>query len=99
MSERCAGPFMRGFRLNRCPRKGTLEHDGHLWCKQHHPPTRVAKNESDYREYSAKIHQKIEQQNEMQRRYRAYDAVMEFFGNRVDSVSIGSIRRIMEGTK
>lgn len=28
----------RGVGFHQCQRKGTLEHDGHKWCKQHFPP-------------------------------------------------------------
>jgi hypothetical protein len=46
MAEECSGRTGRGFHRYGCTKKGTLEHDGKWWCKQHHPPTVAAKAEA-----------------------------------------------------
>lgn len=46
---KCAGrTHIKGVRLSTypCDKRGTLEHDGKLWCKTHHPPTAIAKQEA-----------------------------------------------------
>ena len=37
--EKCAGVSYRFGRSCACRRNGSLEHDGRMWCRSHHPPS------------------------------------------------------------
>ena len=43
------------FSINRCLDDGTLEHDGHWYCKQHHPPTVAAYNKERNERWERKL--------------------------------------------
>ena len=45
MSVRCYKNTWRGFRPRQCTRTGTHEFEGRWFCKQHHPPTKDARDE------------------------------------------------------
>lgn len=46
--QKCAGRTYDGMHRGYypCTRNGSLEHDGKLWCKTHHPPTVKAKEQA-----------------------------------------------------
>ena len=108
--KQCAGrvrPMARWAGPQVCLYRGTLEHDGKWWCKTHHPPTVAAKGKAQRDRWAAKSAAQSKArseakaaQAELERRSRAYDAVM-------DSVSgAGAIlwqpsylKRMLENTK
>lgn len=46
--QRCAGRTYDNISrlFGGCQRNGSLEHDGKMWCKTHHPPTVKARDEA-----------------------------------------------------
>jgi len=40
----CVATIRNGFDSWRCSRKGSMKHDGRLFCKTHHPPTAKEKD-------------------------------------------------------
>ena len=88
-----------------CPRNGTLEHDGKWWCKQHHPPSVSARSEERRAERSKKWSVQLKQnqdrrtaQAELERRGRAYRALIDYCGK--DGMTAHSyIKRLLEEVK
>ena len=56
--QQCCELIVRYGNLSRyehqCPRAGTYEHDGKLYCKQHHPPTVKVRRDKANDVYTAK---------------------------------------------
>lgn len=46
--QKCAGRTYDNISrlFGRCQHNGSLEHDGKMWCKTHHPPTVKSKEEA-----------------------------------------------------
>jgi hypothetical protein len=42
----CCGEIWHGFGFNRCNRGAKYAHEGHWYCKTHHPPTAQQKKEA-----------------------------------------------------
>jgi hypothetical protein len=51
--QKCAGTAYHAGRSYNCGRTGTLEHDGKMWCKTHHPPTVEAKTKALHAKWEA----------------------------------------------
>lgn len=58
--KRCAASVWDNWTNYQCRRKGILEHQGRLWCKQHHPPTYDAKRRAKQAKWEA-LDREIEQ--------------------------------------
>lgn len=61
--ERCAGRTYDNISrlFGGCQRNGSLEHDGRLWCKTHHPPTVEAKTKALHAKWEEERKQRDEQ--------------------------------------
>lgn len=61
--QKCAGRtydvMHRGYYP--CARSGSLEHDGKMWCKTHHPPTVEAKTKAQHVKWEEELKQRDEQ--------------------------------------
>ena len=107
--HQCAGntrPSGAWYRPSRCPRNGTLEHDGKWWCKQHHPPSVKERDEVKHAgwdaDWAASDKARMEAkaaQAELERRSRAYDAVMEWALRPNAGNASGHVVVILETTK
>lgn len=51
--QKCAGVAYRFGRSCACRLNGTLEHDGRMWCKWHHPPTIKEKADEQAAQWAA----------------------------------------------
>jgi len=55
-AERCSKPNVAddtGWHFNRCKRRGVVEEDGKLWCKQHSPSAKRTRLEAATARYNA----------------------------------------------
>lgn len=53
--QKCAGRTYDNISrlFGRCQHNGSLEHDGKMWCKTHHPPTVEAKEKAKSAKWEA----------------------------------------------
>lgn len=58
--QKCAGRVYRFGRSNACTRNGSLEHNGSMWCKTHHPPTIKANADEKAAKWAAERKQRAE---------------------------------------
>lgn len=58
--QRCAGRTYDNISrlFGGCQRNGSLEHDGKMWCKTHHPPTVEAKTKALHAKWDAERKQR-----------------------------------------
>lgn len=101
----CAGRVLHGAREYPCRAKyPKLEHDGKWWCRLHHPPTVKARNDERQRLWDQESMERMkanlaakDRQAELERRSRAYDAVMERYQGSSDVDK--DIRGVLRDTK
>lgn len=79
----CSGSVWDNHWSYPCGKSANYEHDGKFYCKTHHPPTVKAKREAQNVKWEAESREQRERrasaqsvQSELERRSRAYDAVM-----------------------
>lgn len=53
--QQCAGQVLGGRHFHNCSRWGTLEHEGRMWCKTHHPPTEKERSEARYKKFREQL--------------------------------------------
>lgn len=78
--QKCAGEVSYGGswgRYRACKHDGTLEHDGKLWCKIHHPPTAKAKRDAKYDAHTAKWQADRAAAKELARRADCFPELLE----------------------
>ena len=99
----CEKVIWSGFNKHRCDKKAKHEHEGHWYCKIHHPPTVRAKtdarNEKWEKEWAAKRERdalEAAQKAEQQRRATLYPDLIQAMQNIVrDEQSAQAIAREM----
>ena len=76
--ERVWGRY--AFKSNSCGKKAKHEHEGHWYCKTHHPPTVEAKNKARKAQWEkewAAAREKVTQKAEQQRRATLYPDLIQ----------------------
>jgi len=53
VKKNCSGKIWGDYLYRPCSSTGSLEHDGHWWCKKHHPPSVAARGEARQAKYEA----------------------------------------------
>lgn len=80
---RCAGRVWRSGRYmpSQCDKKGSLEHEGRMWCKAHHPPTvalkMLARDQKWMAEREAKDAVRLHEKRELALKSAALDWLRE----------------------
>lgn len=104
--KRCAQRIFEpnGYYSSQCSRRGILEHDGKLWCKQHHPPTAEAKDaerrkrrDEKWAEQDRKLAASKAAWDELRRKAEAYDRLVAALGRVESMLTKREIRAILEG--
>lgn len=105
-TKQCAGMVRYdAWTVSQCKRQGKLECNGQWYCKQHHPPSVQTRRSAESEKWQAEARAQREtrsaaaaKQAELERRSRAYDAVMgwcEYPG----PFEPDAIKNILEDTK
>lgn len=106
MTDQCHGRVSNGPRtvsFHRCYSTGTLEHDGKMWCKLHHPPTLEIKAKARHDrwadEYEAR-NKRLQADLLLMRKGKLFDEVWAML-NRVrhGSPGIHEIIKVIEKTE
>lgn len=78
MKKNCSGRIWGDYRYRPCSSTGSLEHDGHWWCKKHHPPSVAAKEEARQAKYEAQWAEEANIRKAAQREQALKDRALEW---------------------
>lgn len=71
-------------RAHRCPRTGSLEHEGALYCKTHYPPNVKARREASCAKYEAESSARHAKWEAQKHAARCADIVQQYLNGNVD---------------